>query len=48
MQVVHKNEDERSSHIETDSIDIAICARRISRYLERKHVGRLRRRITEI
>jgi len=40
MQIVYQDEDERSSNRETDSVDIAIYTRRISKYLKGECVGR--------
>ena len=39
MQTVYKDEDEESSSRRANPVDIIICARRVSRYLERKYLG---------
>ena len=44
MQIVYKNENERSTSRRTDSIDIIICVGRIDRYLEEKHAKGFRNR----
>ena len=48
MQVIHKNEDERSNSGGADTMGIIICARRISRCLEGKHARRFGSRIVRI
>ena len=48
MQIVYKNEDERSSSRRTDPVDFVIYARRISRCVEREYVGGFGRRIIGI
>jgi len=45
MQIVCKNEDEKSSSGRINLVDFVICARRISRYVEREYVGGFGRRI---
>ena len=42
MQIVYLNEDKRSSSRRVYSVDVVLCVRKISRYLERKCFGRLR------
>ena len=44
MQIIFKNENERSCSREADSVNIVIYIRGLSRYLERKHVGRFKSR----
>ena len=44
MQVVSKDENEGGTTGRTNLVDFVICTRRVSRCLERKHVGRSRRR----
>ncbi len=48
MQVIHKNEDERSNSGGADTMGIIICARRISRCLEGKHARRFGSRFVRI
>ena len=40
MQVVHKDKDEGGTTRGTDPIDIVLCARRVSRHIEEKCVGK--------
>ena len=44
MQVVHQDEDERSSSKGADSVNLIIYIRRIDRYIEGKYVGRPKER----
>jgi len=44
MQVVYQDKDKRSSNRGTDSVDLIIYTRRISRYIEEKYVGRPKER----
>ena len=39
MQTVYKDEDEESGSKRANPVDVIICARRISRYLEREYLG---------
>ena len=48
MQVIYYNEDEGSTIGRTSLIGAVLCARRSSRHVERKCVGRIRGRGTEI
>ena len=48
MQVILKNEDEKSSSRRANIVDTVICAERVSRYLEEKHLKRFRRRTVGI
>ena len=40
MQVIYKDEDERSSSRRADLVYIVICVRRFSRHVERKYTRR--------
>ena len=48
MQVIHKDEDERSTTRGTGPMGAVLCVRRISRCVEGKYVGRTRSRGTRI
>ena len=48
MQVIYKNKNKRSSGRKTDSVGPIIYAGRISRFLKRKYIERLRRKIVRI
>ena len=48
MQVVHKDKDERGITRGTGPMDAVLYARRVSRCVERKCVGRTRGRGTRI
>ena len=43
MQVIYQNKDERSYNKRIDSVDVVICAGKISRYMEGKHTEGLGR-----
>jgi len=40
MQAIFENKDERSNSGGVTLVDIILCIRRISRWMERKHIGR--------
>ena len=44
MQVVFENKNEESSTRRTNPVDLVIYIRRVSRHLERKCIGRFRRK----
>ena len=48
MQVVYKNKDEGDNNGRADTVDFIIYIGEISRHIEEKCAGRLRRRTTEI
>ena len=48
MQVVYKDEDERSTTRGTGPMDAVLCARRVSRHVEGKYVRRTGSRRTRI
>ena len=48
MQVIHKDEDERGATRETGLMGAVLCARRVSRHVKRKCVGRIGGRETRI
>jgi len=48
MQIIFENKNERSSSRETNIIDTIICIERISKYMERELVRRLRNRRSKI
>ena len=48
MQIISKNEDERSSSGRTNSVGTIIYIRRVGGYLEREHIGELEGRYTRI
>ena len=48
MQVVHKDEDEGGTTIGIGPMGAILCARRVSRYVEEKCIGRTRGRKARI
>jgi len=48
MQIIHKNENEKSSGGGTNPIDLIICTRRISRCMEREYTGGFGRKVIRI
>jgi len=42
IQIVFKNDNKESSSRRADSVDTVIYTRRVSRYVERKHIERSR------
>jgi len=48
MQVIFEDENERSNGREVNSIDVAICAGRVGRYIEREYIERVRIRRSRI
>ena len=48
MQVIHKDQDERGITRETGLMDAVLYARRVSKCVEGKYVGRTRGRGTRI
>ena len=48
MQVVYQNEDEGSNSGGVDLVDVIICIEEIGRYIKRKCIRELRRRIIGI
>jgi len=48
MQVISKNENERNNSREANSMDVVICAERISRYIKKKCIRRSRSKRSEI
>ena len=48
MQAILENENERSYSGRIDSMGVVICARRVSRYIERKYIRRLENRRSRV
>ena len=48
MQVIYQNKDEERSSREANLVSTIICARKISRYMEEKYLGRFRNRTIRI
>jgi len=48
MQVIHQNEDKRSSSGGADLVDLIIYIRRVGRYIKGKYIGRPEERIIGI
>ena len=48
MQVIHKNEDERSNGRRIGIVGVILCTRRISRYMKGEHHERLKKRTVEL
>jgi len=48
MQIIFKNENERSNSRKANLIDVVVCAERISRYMKRECIKRSRSRRSEI